>query len=123
MSPSLSVPALPSESSTSGPSNAVQWTTTSPRPATAQLQSKPRSPPRKSETAGRTELNWGVVHLFRESGAAAEASGEKDKRRAMDEDNGTVVGLVSVPGVLTAAAILTFISPALESIAQLRLLR
>lgn len=119
MSPSLSAPSLPAP----GPSDPVQWNPTSPRPAPIQLQPKPRSPPRSPETSGRTELNWGVVHLFRESGAAPEESSAKDKRKAMDEDDGTVVGMVSVPGILTAAAILAFVSPALESIAQLRLLR
>lgn len=79
---------------------------------------------RPAETAGTTELHWGVIHLFREAGVSdAERSDLKAKKRAMDQDDGTVVGIVSVPGVLTAAAILTFISPALESIAQLRMLR
>lgn len=65
-----------------------------------------------------------MIHLFKELGVTdAERSDAKAKKRAMDEDDGTVVALVSVPGALTAAAILTFISPALEAIAQLRMLR
>ena len=119
MSPSLAGATLPAP----GPSDPIQWNPTSPRPAPIQLQPKPLSPPRSPESSGRTELNWGVVHLFRESGASPEESSEKDKRKAMNEDDGTVVGMVSVPGPITAAALLTFISPALESIAQLRLLR
>lgn len=104
---------------------------TSPRPvphrslsaastSTHDTQSSNRPP----ESSGTTELNWGVIHLFRELGVSdAERSDSKAKKRAMNEDDGTVVALVSVPGVLTAAAILTFISPALEAIAQLRMLR
>ncbi|ORY69163.1 hypothetical protein BCR35DRAFT_354712 [Leucosporidium creatinivorum] len=124
MSPSLSAPSLPSEgSSSSSSAPPLQWNPTSPRPSSALALPKPRSPPRTPEKSGRTELNWGIIHLFRESGAQAEESDEKQKRKAMDGDDGTVVGMVSVPGVLTAASLLTFISPALESVAQLRLLR
>ncbi|KAK4049538.1 hypothetical protein OIV83_004035 [Microbotryomycetes sp. JL201] len=78
---------------------------------------------RPPERQGTTDLNWGIVHLFREAGAYKDDSTDKAKRKAMNDDDGTIVGLVSVPGVITAAAILTFISPALESIAQLRMIK
>jgi BRCA1-associated protein len=123
MSPSLSAPSVPSEGSASTSTSAppLQWNPTSPRPSSTVALPKTRS--RTPEKSGRTELNWGIIHLFRESGAQADESDEKQKRKAMDEDDGTVVGMVSVPGVLTAASILTFLSPALESVAQLRILR
>ncbi|KAM0786636.1 hypothetical protein ACM66B_002088 [Microbotryomycetes sp. NB124-2] len=101
---SLSPPA----SSTSAHSNT--------KPATMQATRPP-------ERQGTTDLNWGIVHLFREAGAYRDDSTDKAKRKAMNDDDGTIVGLVSVPGVITAAAILTFISPALESIAQLRMIK
>lgn len=75
-----------------------------------------------TETSGTSDLYWGTIHLYRELGAEGE-SGEKDKRTAMDEDDGTIVGMISVPGNLTAAALLAYISPALGSVAQLRMLR
>ncbi|KAJ8293984.1 RING finger protein ETP1 [Rhodotorula toruloides] len=83
-------------------------------------QTQPQ-PPRPAETSGTTELNWGIVHLYREAGA--EESTQDEKHRAKEEDDGRAVGLVSVPGVLNAAALLSFIAPALDDIEQVRMLR
>lgn len=79
-------------------------------------------PPKPPETSGTTQLHWGMIHLYRESGAAG-GSSEKEKKAALEADDGTVVGMISVPGNITAAGLLTFIAPALESVAQLRMLR
>lgn len=83
-------------------------------------QTQPQ-PPRPAETSGTTELNWGIAHLYREAGA--EESTQDEKHRAKEEDDGRAVGLVSVPGVLNAAALLSFIAPALDDIEQVRMLR
>ncbi|GAA5981231.1 hypothetical protein JCM11641_005619 [Rhodosporidiobolus odoratus] len=79
-------------------------------------------PQREPETSGTTDLYWGTIHLYREAGAEGNSSKE-EKQRAKDEDDGKAVGLVSVPGVLNAAALLSFIAPALESVEQVRMLR
>ncbi|GAA5950923.1 hypothetical protein JCM21900_000374 [Sporobolomyces salmonicolor] len=97
----------------------------SPPLVAAQLPSTPKSestsPPRAAETSGTTDLFWGTIHLYREAGA--NESSKDEKRKAREEDDGTTVGLVSVPGVLNAAALLSFIAPALDNIAQVRMLR
>lgn len=90
----------------------------SPRAASASL---PTFSPRPPQTAGSTDLNYGIVHLYREAGA--DDSTAKEKNTAAAADDGTVVGLVSVPGILTAAWLLGFIAPALDSIAQIRMVR
>lgn len=81
----------------------------------------PSSPPRPPETSGSTDLFWGTIHLYREAGASE--STRDEKRKARDEDDGRTVGLISVPGVLNAAALLSFIAPALEEVEQVRMLR
>lgn len=81
----------------------------------------PPSPPRPPETSGSTDLYWGTIHLYREAGASE--STRDEKRKARDEDDGRTVGLISVPGVLNAAALLSFIAPALEEVEQVRMLR
>ncbi|KWU42378.1 zf-UBP-domain-containing protein, partial [Rhodotorula sp. JG-1b] len=77
--------------------------------------------PRPPETSGSTDLYWGTIHLYREAGAGE--STRDEKRKARDEDDGRTVGLISVPGVLNAAALLSFIAPALEEVEQVRMLR
>lgn len=95
---------------------------TSPRLASRPvLTSPPPLSPRPAETSGSTDLYWGTIHLYREAGASE--STRDEKRKARDEDDGRTVGLISVPGVLNAAALLAFIAPALEDIEQVRMLR
>ncbi|GAA5841921.1 hypothetical protein JCM9279_003153 [Rhodotorula babjevae] len=76
---------------------------------------------RPPESSGTTDLYFGMIHLYRELGA--EPSSTADKRKAKEEDDGRAVGLVSVPGVLNAAALLEFIAPALDDVEQVRMLR
>jgi BRCA1-associated protein len=92
----------------------------SPRVANRSLPST-QEEERPAETSGTSELFWGTIHLYREAGA--EESSLEEKKKARDEDDGKSVGLVSVPGVLNAAALLAFIAPALESVEQVRMLR
>ncbi|GAA5889643.1 hypothetical protein JCM5296_002418 [Sporobolomyces johnsonii] len=106
-------PSMPSAPLVSPPLVAAQLPST-PKPESA-------SPPRAAETSGTTDLYWGTIHLYREAGA--NESSKDEKRKAREEDDGTTVGLVSVPGVLNAAALLSFIAPALENVAQVRMLR
>ncbi|GAA6003607.1 hypothetical protein JCM10207_003506 [Rhodosporidiobolus poonsookiae] len=80
-----------------------------------------QEPLRPAETSGTSDLYWGTIHLYREAGA--DESSRDEKQRAREEDDGTAVGLVSVPGVLNAAALLAFIAPALDSVEQVRMLR
>ncbi|GAA5824807.1 hypothetical protein JCM3770_004301, partial [Rhodotorula araucariae] len=90
----------------------------SPRLAAASLPGGAQRPP---ETSGTTDLFFGTIHLYRELGA--DPSTAEEKRRAKEEDDGRSVGLVSVPGVLNAAALLEFIAPALDDVEQVRMLR
>lgn len=69
------------------------------------------------ETSGSTDLYWGTIHLYTKNSKV-----EKDKHVATAEE-GTILGMVSVPKNLTAAFILSFIAPALDSIAQIRMLK
>ncbi|GAA6026052.1 hypothetical protein JCM11491_003532, partial [Sporobolomyces phaffii] len=76
--------------------------------------------------AGTTELYWGTLHLYREHGATTPASATPPADAADAADDGTTVALVSVPGVLNAAAVLRFIEqPALRenAIEHVRMLR
>lgn len=76
------------------------------------------------ESSGSADVNFGVVHLFRELGAqdGEPESTEMAKQRSYERD-GTVVGCVAVPGTLTTPAFLSFVNPALDSVAQIRILR
>lgn len=122
-------PALPPMSPTTAPGQSLR----SPSPSASSLFTSPRSaapplpvgPPRPAQTSGTTDLHYGIVHLYREAGADESSPAEKREAlaRAGAEDDGTVVGLVSVPGILTAAWLLAFMAPALESIAQMRMVR
>lgn len=76
---------------------------------------------RPAESSGTSELYWGTIHLYREAGA--EESSNEEKAKAKDEDDGRSMGLIAVPGLLNAAALLSFIAPALESIEQVKMLR
>ena len=91
------------------------------RPSLSSPPPPPSAPPRPPETSGSTDLYWGTIHLYREAGAGE--STRDEKRKARDEDDGRTVGLISVPGVLNAAALLSFIAPALEEVEQVRMLR
>ncbi|KAM0750679.1 hypothetical protein T439DRAFT_325737 [Meredithblackwellia eburnea MCA 4105] len=122
-------------------------TATSPRPSSSSATLK-RSPPssnnsnntntnyyRPPEKSGSTDLYWGTVHLYKELGATDDptptsTSGANGKQPStsgpgaiLDLDDGTVVGMVAVPGNVNAATLLQFVQPALESIVQLRILR
>ncbi|GJN90398.1 hypothetical protein Rhopal_003409-T1 [Rhodotorula paludigena] len=99
----------------------------SPRPAAASLPGQRQPSPsisrsaRPPESSGTTETYWGTIHLYREQGA--EPSSMDEKRKAKEADDGRAVALVSVPGVLNAAALLEFIAPALDDVEQVRMLR
>lgn len=75
-----------------------------------------------SGRSGSTKLLPGIIHLFKEAGAP-DTSTPEDQRAAFQDDDGTVVGVVSVPGNLEVAHFLTFVKPALQSVVQLRMLR
>lgn len=82
------------------------------------------SPMTTAQTSGTTDLYWGSVHLYREAGAAStEESTTKEKQQALQADDGKVVALVSVPGNFDATSLLAFLSTALESVAQIRMVR
>ncbi|GAA5940222.1 hypothetical protein JCM10213_008362 [Rhodosporidiobolus nylandii] len=140
--PSKSLEFSPSSSSSSSKQEAVldfrfgplsiDWID-NPSPRPLSMRSHSSSPPpgfpalgssaRPEEKAGTTDLYWGTIHLYREQGASEADSSREEKQRARDEDDGRTIGMVSVPGVLNAAALLAFIAPALESVEQVRMLR
>lgn len=91
----------------------------SPTPSTSTLP--PSTTPASQEQSGSTALNWGIIHLYREAGATPSTPAEK--QRAEEEDDGTIVAVILVPGNLTVANFLSFISPALDAVMQLRMLR
>lgn len=113
-----SVPMSPTPSSSSLPPTSP--TTSS---STNRVQVAGTGTVRAIETSGTTELYWGRIHLYREAGTTPEESSEKEKHVAVEQDDGRTVGLISVPGNMTAAALLGFIAPALDIIQQLRMLR
>ena len=73
--------------------------------------------------SGRTALNWGIIHLYREAGVSPTPSTPTEKTRAQAEDDGTIVAVILVPGNISVAAFLEFISPALDGVMHLRMLR
>lgn len=90
--------------------------------------SSPSSSPSQGQTepssSGTTSLYWGTIHLYREAGVPPSyVSTPSLKAQAQRSDDGTTLALVSVPGVLNAAAILKFIEPALVDVEEVRMLR
>ncbi|BGP17838.1 hypothetical protein JCM10213v2_005880 [Rhodosporidiobolus nylandii] len=121
--PSKSLEFSPSSSSSSSKQEAVLDFRFGPLSIDWIDNPSPRPLTRPEEKAGTTDLYWGTIHLYREQGASEADSSREEKQRARDEDDGRTIGMVSVPGVLNAAALLAFIAPALESVEQVRMLR
>ncbi|GAA5907323.1 uncharacterized protein JCM6883_001170 [Sporobolomyces salmoneus] len=73
-------------------------------------------------SSGTTSLYWGSIHLYREYGIPSTyESSLEDKQSAKQSDDGTTLGLISVPGVLNAAAILKFLAGSGENEGGIRL--
>jgi hypothetical protein len=74
---------------------------------------------REMLSSGSTPLGSGIIHLYKELGVATnEEKGTEEK-----EEDGRVVGVVSVPGNIEVTHFLRFIEPALEKVEQLRMIR
>jgi BRCA1-associated protein len=71
--------------------------------------------PNEEIKSGGTVLSEGIIHLFRSN---ASASNTQD-----DFEKGTVLAILAIPSWMTVADFLTFISPALEGIEHLRIVR
>ena len=75
------------------------------------------------DKSGSVALNFGIIHLYREAGVSPAPSTPTEKERALVEDDGTIVAVILVPGNISVARFLEFVSPALDGVMQLRMLR
>lgn len=98
---------------------------TSPNLISASSSSS-RSPPpvaRPLETSGTTDLYYGSLHLHTTRDSAGSSNEKEKEKEVVNGESSRVMAMLSVPRNLTAAAILRFIQPALESINQIRILK
>ncbi|KAI6104011.1 hypothetical protein EDD16DRAFT_456363 [Pisolithus croceorrhizus] len=78
--------------------------------------------------SGSTNLPEGVVHLYRDcerprNGEKRASSGPSDPASASAADDGTTLGVLSVPSWMTPSDFLAFVAPAADGMAHLRLIR
>lgn len=66
---------------------------------------------------GTATLSEGVIRLFRENSTRPEAD------TSVAQDDGTMLAVLAVPTYMTPADFLTYIAPAEEGLAHLRLVR
>lgn len=92
----------------------VDWVDTSVSPTSQTM-------PRPAERAGSSKLSPGILHLYKELGADDDT--KEERVNGEEEDDECVVGFVAVPGNLEVSHFLRFITPALPSIVQLRMLK
>ncbi|KXN86555.1 hypothetical protein AN958_09859 [Leucoagaricus sp. SymC.cos] len=82
--------------------------------------------PSPRSKSGSTNLPEGIVHIFRDSGKHPKP-GELVKRASEllpeSDDAGVTLGVLAVPSWMTSSDFLTFIGPAVESVAHLRIIR
>ncbi|KAF9453593.1 zf-UBP-domain-containing protein [Macrolepiota fuliginosa MF-IS2] len=82
--------------------------------------------PSSRSKSGSTNLPEGIVHIFRDGGnrpAPEDLAQAASEALPESEDAGVTLGVLAVPSWMTPSDFLTFISPAVESIAHLRLIR
>lgn len=78
--------------------------------------------------SGSTNLPEGVVHLYRDceqprSSETQASGGPSDPASGSISDDGTTLGVLSVPSWMTPSDFLAFVAPAAEGMAHLRLIR
>lgn len=82
--------------------------------------------PTSRSKSGSTNLPEGIVHIFRDAGDRPEpqrlANGTPETL-AESEDAGVTLGVLAVPSWMTPSDLLTFIGPAVECVAHLRIIR
>lgn len=83
--------------------------------------------PQTRNKSGTTNLPEGIVHVFRES-AAKNTSQEVEvvppsPSPANDDSDGVMLGVLAVPAYMTPSDFLTFVAPAAQGMAHLRLIR
>lgn len=116
------------------------------QPATALYVPDPASPAisrgKRSYQLGTTDLGYGTVHLYRDArdaerdleaqrwnevATSSSANGATDTKRpragSSASGDGTVAGVLAIPSYMTASDFLAFISPAVEAIESVRILR
>lgn len=82
--------------------------------------------PSSRSKSGSTNLPEGVVHIFRDTGnrpAPDELAELTSETLPEGEDAGVTLGVLAVPSWMTPSDFLTFIGPASEGIAHLRIIR
>lgn len=65
---------------------------------------------------GTATLSEGIVKLFRENGRSLSSS-------AASQDDGTMLAILAIPSYMTPADFLTYVAPAEEGLAHIRLVR
>ncbi|KAI5989339.1 hypothetical protein EDD15DRAFT_1318404 [Pisolithus albus] len=78
--------------------------------------------------SGSTNLPEGVVHLYRDcepprNGDKRASEGPSDPASGSTADDGTTLGVLSVPSWMTPSDFLAFVAPAADGMAHLRLIR
>ncbi|KAF9462930.1 hypothetical protein BDZ94DRAFT_1282774 [Collybia nuda] len=80
--------------------------------------------PNTRRKSGSTNLPEGVVHVFRDSASKPSQEELVSNVPSMDESlDGVMLGVLAVPSWMTPSDFLAFVAPAIESIAQLRIIR
>ncbi|KAG5342452.1 hypothetical protein C0989_001516 [Termitomyces sp. Mn162] len=81
--------------------------------------------PHTRSKSGTTNLPEGIVHVFREA-ATTDAPQEPvppPPSPATEDSDGVILGVLAVPAYMTPSDFLTFVAPAVEGMAHLRLIR
>lgn len=68
---------------------------------------------------GTATLSEGIIRLFRENPSTL----DDDPNNFVAQDDGTMLAVLAVPTYMTPADFLTFVAPAEEGLAHLRLVR
>ncbi|KAF8495583.1 hypothetical protein JB92DRAFT_2992620 [Gautieria morchelliformis] len=72
---------------------------------------------------GSTQLPEGTVHIFRDTTCSAAEAGVSSAAPAEAAYDGTTLAVLAVPSHMTPSDFLTFVAPAAESMAHLRMIR
>lgn len=73
--------------------------------------------------SGSTELPEGTVHIFRDTTSFSENTGISATAHIEAAYDGTILAVLAVPSHMTPSDFLTFVAPAAESMAHLRMIR
>ena len=75
--------------------------------------------------SGSTELPEGTVHIYRHTYSPGDKTGPLACASSLGEapNDGTMLAILAVPSYMAPSDFLTFVAPAAESMAHLRMIR